>query len=96
VYIPDNGEQHHSTATEFPILLLGGNGIGLRTGGQTIVYPPLGQPGHRQVSNLWNTLGHLTGAAPFQLSPSTRIDFDAFGKEGGTRAARGPLMELIA
>jgi hypothetical protein len=98
VYIGDNGEQYASTATEFPILLIGGNGIGLRTGGRTIVYPGLitGGSAHRQVSNLWNTLGHLTGAPPFQVSPTTHIDFNAFGGEGASRVATGPLAELLA
>jgi hypothetical protein len=97
VYISDNGEQHHSTATEFPVLLLGGAGVGLHTGGRTLVYPGLSTGGtaHRQVSNLWNTLGHLAGAQPFQLTPTTRIDFDAFGNEGPTRVATGPLSDLI-
>jgi hypothetical protein len=98
VYIGDNGEQHHSTATEFPVLLIGGSGIGLNTGGRTIFYPGLdtGGSAHRQVSNLWNTLGHLTGAAPFRLSSNTKIDFDKFGGEGPARVATGPLTELLA
>jgi hypothetical protein len=97
VYVSDNGEQHHSTGTEFPVLLLGGSGIGLRTGGRTIVYPGLdtGGSGHRQLSNLWNTLGRLTGAMPFALSPTTRVDFNAFGNEGPARVATGPLSELM-
>lgn len=84
VFVGDNGEQHHSTASEFPVLLLGGEGMGLRTGGRTVVFPGLGSGGHRQVSNLWNTLGHLAGA-----------ELDDFGGEGPTRVARGPLAELL-
>jgi hypothetical protein len=90
VYIGDNGETHHATAEEFPVVLMGGGALGLRTGGRTIVYPGLDQfgHGHRQVSNLWNTLGHLACE-----------DLNAFGGErlgGGTRSAEGPLSELMS
>ncbi|APR85378.1 Tat (Twin-arginine translocation) pathway signal sequence domain protein [Minicystis rosea] len=86
VFIGDNGEQHHSTASEFPVVLIGGKNLGLNTGGRTIVYPGVdtGGAGHRQVSNLWNTLGHLAGDA-----------LDTFGKEGPYRVAPGPLAELL-
>lgn len=83
VWIGDNGEQHHSTASDFPIVLLGGEGLGLRTGGRTVVYPGLRSGGHRQVSNLWNTLGYLAGG-----------ELDHFGREGPNRMAPGPLGEL--
>lgn len=96
VYISDNGEQHHSTGTEFPALLIGGGAMGLHTGGRTIVYPGLASgASHRQVSNLWSTLGRVAGAQPYQLSATTRVDFDVFGNEGPTRVATGPLSELL-
>ena len=85
VYIGDNGEQHHSTASDLPILLIGGRALGLKTEGRSIIYPGISAgSGHRQISNLWNTLGHLAGA-PLNL----------FGAEGPTRVAEGPLAELI-
>jgi hypothetical protein len=86
VFIGDNGEQHHSTASEFPVVLIGGKNLGLNTGGRTIVYPGVdtGGSGQRQVSNLWNTLGHLAGDP-----------LDTFGKEGPYRVAPGPLAELM-
>ena len=97
VYISDNGEQHHSTASEFAVLLMGGRALGLQTGGRTIVYPGVdtGGAGHRQVSNLWSTLGHVAGAAPFKLG-TTKVDFDQFGAEGPGRVAMGPLTELLS
>ena len=84
VFIGDNGEQHHSTASEFPVLVIGGRALGLAMGGRTIVYPGLDSDGHRQVSNLWNTLGYLAG-----------VDLDEFGAEGPARRAPGPLPELM-
>jgi len=84
VMIGDNGEQHHSTASDFPVLLIGGGGLGLSTGGRTIVYPGMSSDGHRQVSNVWNTIGHVAGA-----------DLNEFGQEGPSRRAAGPLSELM-
>jgi len=84
VVMSDNGEQHHSTASEWPILMVGGFHMGLRTGGRTVIYPGVGDSrNNRQVSNLFNTLGHLAGE-----------DMNAFGAEGASRIAMGPLAEL--
>jgi hypothetical protein len=89
VYIGDNGETHHAEADEFPVVIIGGGAFGLQTGGRTLVYP--GQSaftnGHRQVSNLWNTLGHIAGQ-PLQ-------DFGGESLGAGTRAAEGRLVELL-
>ncbi len=83
VFIGDNGEQHHSTASEFPIVVIGGQKLGHR-GGHTVVYPGLSSSAHRQVSNLWNTVGYWAGEA-----------LDTFGKEGPSRRAEGPLSEVM-
>ncbi len=66
------------------MLLLGGQSA-LATGGRTLVYPGLGKPGHRQLSNVWNTMGHVAGT-----------DLAEFGGEGSLRRAPGPLAELLA
>lgn len=97
VFIGDNGEQHHATGSEFPVVLIGGSALGLQTGGRTIVYPGVdtGGTGHRQVSNLWATLAKLAGATPIQVG-TTKVDFDQFGAEGPGRIAPGPLSELLA
>jgi hypothetical protein len=85
LYISDNGDQHHSPGTEWPALLLGGSALGLRTDGRTVVYPKLGEGNHRQISNLFNTLGWASGRP-----------LNDFGGEGATRIALGPLPELFA
>jgi hypothetical protein len=84
VFISDNGEQHHSQSREWPVLLLGGSALGLKTDGRTVVYPRIGKSNNRQVSNLWNTLGHATGDATM----------NTFGQEGSGRIAEGPLDEI--
>lgn len=85
VYISDNGEQHHSEAREWPILLVGGGALGMRTDGRTVVYPRVGEANNRQVSNLWNTIGHATGDTTL----------NEFGEEGSLRVAPGPLSEIF-
>lgn len=85
VYLPDNGEQHHSTASDWPVLMVGGTALGLRGGGRTLLYPRMGASGHRQMSNLFNTLGHAAG-----------LPLTHFGAEGAARVAPGPLTELTA
>jgi hypothetical protein len=96
VFVADNGEQHHATGSEFPVVLIGGSNLGLATGGRTIVYPGVdtGGNGHRQISNLWATFGKIAGATPIQVG-TTNVDFDLFGNEGPGRVAPGPLSELI-
>lgn len=85
LYLSDNGEQHHSSASEWPCLLVGGSALGLRTDGRTIVYPGANDgTNNRQLSNLFNTLGYAAGEV-----------LDDFGEEGNTRIATGPLSELL-
>lgn len=83
VYLPDNGEQHHSKAEEFPVLMIGGSNLGLLNDGRTTVFPGVNSAGNRQLSNLFNTLGHAAG-----------LPLDDFGGEGAARIALGPLSEL--
>jgi hypothetical protein len=66
--------------------MLGGNALGLKTDGRTVVYPGFGAANNRQVSNLFNSLGHAFGDSTFDL----------FGLEGPSRIAPGPLSELYA
>lgn len=86
VFMSDNGEQHHSTASEWPKLIIGGNRLGMKTDGRTVLYPSIRQSDtrNRQVSNFFNSLGHALGDP----------DFNSFGLEGSSRIAAGPLSEI--
>lgn len=84
LFMSDNGEQHHSEAREWPALLVGGNALGLKTDGRTVVFPGEGAMNNRQFSNLFNTLGHAFGD----------VSMNTFGAEGTARIAMGPLSEL--
>ncbi|NVB41344.1 DUF1552 domain-containing protein [Pseudenhygromyxa sp. WMMC2535] len=84
LYMPDNGEKHHSNAEEFAMLMLGGNNMGFHTDGRSVSYPKSGHANNRQVSNMFNTL--LYGAG----QPT-----DDFGHANAdSRVAEGPLAEL--
>jgi hypothetical protein len=84
LYMPDNGEKHHSNAEEWAALLIGGDALGFRTDGRSVVYPGFKHPQNRQTSNLFNSLLHAAG------SPT-----DDFGHVGTkSRVAPGPLAEL--
>jgi Protein of unknown function (DUF1552) len=90
LFMSDNGDQHHSEAKEWPMLLLGGKALGLKTDGRTVAYPGHGRAENRQVSNMFNTLCQATGDASMEL----------FGQEGpagvgGLRIAKGALDELF-
>lgn len=83
LYMSDNGERHHSRSHEWPMILMGGKALGLKTDGRTVVYPRVGHDNNRQVSNLFNVLGHSAGA-----------ELNTFGHEGSTRITEGPLSEI--
>jgi len=85
VFMPENGEQHHGQAEDFPMLILGGKALGLKTGGRTLIYPRRGQDGHRQVSNVFNTLGFTAGE-----------NLTHFGNEGAKREKPGPLEAIYS
>lgn len=84
VLMSDNGEQHHSEARDWPTLLVGGNGLGLKTDGRSVAFPSEGKANNRQMSNLFNTVGQALG----------HTNLNDFGSEGPTRIAMGPLTEL--
>lgn len=83
VYIGDNGEQHHTGCDELPVLLVGGENLGLR-GGRTLVYPGQSSIEHRRISNLWITLAQLAG-----------VDVETFGKDDFSRVPSGALPGLV-
>ena len=84
VFMSDNGDEHHSTSREWPLLVVGGSKLGLKTDGRAVVYPAYDEDHNRQLSNLFNTMGYAAG-----------VELDEFGQEGAARKAQGPLSELF-
>ena len=78
VWTNDNGEQHHAGYQRWPVVLVAGSNVGLRTG-RYIRYPAKGNPGARPLADLWNTVCHVMDAP--------RDDFGAAGRE----IVNGPL-----
>jgi len=87
VFMSDNGSTHHSTAKNWPMLVLGGSALGLRTGGRSIVYPSHGEAGNRRVSDVFTTLGCVAGYEGNAM---------IFGGEPDKREAVSALSELMA
>ena len=83
VVMSGNGEQHHSKAEEWPLLLIGGQNMGFQNDGRTTIFPGVRNGANRQMSNFFNTLAYAAG-----------LSLDDFGSEGTTRKAFGPLSEL--
>ena len=89
VYLSDNSNKHHSTAFEWPMVVLGALGGRLRSTGRYISYPRYGLKGHRTIGNWLTTLCHAAG-----------LEIEHFGQVDLAldRAIdqKGPLTELLA
>lgn len=90
VYVSDNSDKHHSSATEWPMVVLGNMGGRLKSQGRYFSYPGYGSAGHHHTIGNWlTTLCHVAG---FPQDHFGQPDF-ALGKEADQR---GPLNELLA
>lgn len=86
LYMPDNGEKHHSNAEEWATLLIGGNNLGFKTDGRSVAFPKSGHENNRQISNVFNSVLHGVG-----------LPTDDFGHANpDSRVAEGPLAEIWA
>ncbi len=89
VYLSDNSDKHHSSATEWPMIALGNIGGRLNSKGRYLAYPRYGAANHKQTIGNWlTTICHLAG-----------IDKDHFGQPdfalGKLDMQKGPLSELL-
>ena len=89
VYLSDNSDKHHSSATEWPMIALGNIGGRLNSKGRYLAYPRYGAANHKQTIGNWlTTICHLAG-----------IDKDHFGQPdfalGKLEMQKGPLSELL-
>lgn len=87
IYLSDAAETHHSCCWEWPFVLLGNTGRGLKTGGRCLIYPDYGKSGHRTINNLYTTLLYAAGSPQdhFGKSDPQLMDLDQ----------SGPLSELL-
>ncbi|MEO1995841.1 MAG: DUF1552 domain-containing protein [Planctomycetaceae bacterium] len=89
VYMSDAPDTHHSTAMEWPLLLVGDLGGRLQLGGHYINSPGYGKPGHRTVGSFYSTLLHAAGVPQDTFG---RLDPDL--DEAAMQT--GPCPELLA
>ena len=88
IYMSDAPDTHHSTAMEWPMLLVGDLGGRLKLSGQYINYPGYGKPGHRTVGSFYSTLLHAAGA-PQETFGRLDPDLDEVAMQ------TGPCPELL-
>ncbi len=92
VVMSDNGEMHHSQAAEWPMLLIGGKKMGLKTQGRGLIYPKVGADTNRMVSDVFTTFDNLAGGV---LDTDPSKPELTFGAEGDRRLIKEPLAELF-
>lgn len=61
LYLPENGETHHSIGTEVPFVILAGERVRLNLGSRYIRLPNYDEPGHRTLGNWYTTLLNAYG-----------------------------------
>ncbi len=90
VYVSDNSDKHHSSATEWPMVVLGNLNGKLNSRGRYLAYPRYGSAAHHHTIGNWlTTLCHVAG-----------VPQDHFGQPdfalGRAVDQQGPLSELLA
>ncbi len=88
MYLPENGETHHSQGTEVPFVILAGDKVKLRNiGSRYIRLPNYDEPGHKTLGNFYTTLLNAYG------NPIKHYgDFDVSLKIDQA----GPIKQLMA
>ena len=90
VYVSDNSDKHHSSATEWPMVILGNLGGKLNSKGRYLSYPRYGSANHKQtIGNWFTTLCHASGKPQDHFG---NFDFAL----GSPKDQQGPLSELLA
>ena len=89
VYVSDNSDKHHASATEWPMFVLGNSGGALNSQGRYLAYPRYGSANHKETIGNWlTTVTHVAG-----------VPQDHFGQPdmalGKLEMQSGPLSELL-
>jgi hypothetical protein len=61
LYLPENGETHHSIGTEVPFVIMAGDRVKLNLGHRYIRLPNYDEPGHRTLGNWYTTVLNAYG-----------------------------------
>jgi len=87
-FMSDAPNQHHSTAMNWPLFMVGDLGGRLKFGGKYINYPGYGKTGHRTVGSFYTTLLHAIG------TPQDTFGF--LDPDLDETMQKGPCRELLA
>lgn len=86
MYLPENGETHHSKGTHVPFLILTGDNVKLDTAGRFIQLPGYSKGDHKTLGNFYTTLLNAYGNPTKHygdLDPGLAID------------QKGPIQQLM-
>lgn len=61
MYLPENGETHHSKGTEVPFVILAGKNVKLNLARRYIRLPNYNEPGHKTLGNWYTTILNAYG-----------------------------------
>ena len=87
MYLPENGETHHSKGTEVPFVILAGDKVKLNLGSKYIRLPGYNDEGHKTLGNWYTTILNAYG------NPIKHYgDFDV----GLTIDQAGPIKQLMS
>lgn len=90
VYLPNNGETHHSRGTEWPYLIVAGDNTPMSLGRRYMRFPNYGEQGHKTIGNFYTTLLNVYGN-PIEHYGDMDTGLDKFGIN-----QKGPIRELLA
>ena len=77
IYMTNNGNAHHGSSVQMPMLLVGGRNI-VRNQGRYLQYPSFGERGHFTLRNFYLTLLHAIGKPRKEFGyPDAKLKADA-------------------
>lgn len=90
MYLPNNGETHHSNGSEWPFVVMAGDNTPLNIGRRYIRLPKYGDQGHKTLGNWYTTILNAYGN-PIDHYGATDTALDKFGID-----QKGPIKQLLA
>jgi hypothetical protein len=90
IYLPSNGETHHSSGIEWPFLILAGSNTPMNLGSRYMRFPNYGDQGHKTIGNLYTTILNAYGN-PIAHYGAFDTALDKFRID-----QKGPIKELVA
>lgn len=90
VYLPNNGETHHSRGSEWPFVIVAGDNTPLNLGNRYTRLPNYGDEGHKTLGNFYTTILNAYGN-PIEHYGATDSGLDKFGID-----QKGAIKQFLA